>query len=87
MTGIVARLGSRGLSTVVVDTMPDHLWADGADVWSTLAWRVRRLTREREVSQLAAAGIPVVPWRGPASMDQVLRDVSRRARAPRLVRR
>jgi len=87
MTGIVSRLGSRGLSTVVVDTMPDHLWADGADAWSTLAWRVRRLTREREVSQLAAAGIPVVPWRGPASMDQVLRDVSRRARAPRLVRR
>lgn len=87
MIAIVARLGSRGLTTVVVDTMPDHLWAAGTDPYSALAWRVRRLTREHEVHQLTAAGIPVVPWRGPASLDQVLRDVSRRARAPRLVRR
>jgi len=84
---IVARLGSRGMTTVVVDTMPDHLWAGGADPYHALAWRVRRLTREREVHQLTSAGIPVVPWIGPASLDQVLRDVSRRARAPRLVRR
>lgn len=87
MLRIVSRLGSRGLTTVVVDTMPDHLWAGGSDPYSALAWRIRRLTREHEVNQLAAAGIPLVPWRGPASLDQVLRDVSRRARAPRLVRR
>jgi uncharacterized protein (DUF58 family) len=87
VVGIVGRLGSQGLSTVVVDTMPEHLWAGADDPYSTLAWRVRRLTRENEVNQLTAAGIPVVPWRGPASLDQVLRDVSRRARAPRLARR
>lgn len=83
----VGMLGSRGLTTVVVDTMPEHLWTDDTDVYASLAWRLRRLTRQVDVENLAAAGIAVVPWRGAASLDQVLRDVSRRARAPRLVRR
>ena len=87
MIDIISRLGARGMTTVVVDTMPDHLWEDDTDTFSALAWRIRRLSRRTEIQRLTSAGIPVVPWRGPASMDHVLRDVSRRARAPRLVRR
>lgn len=84
---VVARLGARGLTTVVVDTIPEHLEQDGDDVFSALAWRLRRLTREADIERLSAAGIPVVPWRGPASLDIVLRDIARRARAPRLAQR
>lgn len=88
---VVARLGARGLTTVVVDTMPEHLWAsggaDGPAVWTTLAWRLRQVTRQAEIQRLGDLGVPVVPWRGPASLDPVLRDITRRVRAPRLVRR
>ncbi|MDQ2755733.1 MAG: DUF58 domain-containing protein, partial [Actinomycetota bacterium] len=84
---VVSRLGSRGLTTIVVDTMPEHLWDPEGDVATRLAWRLRRLTRGAEVQRLADLGIPVVPWRGPGSLDLVLRDVARRARSPRTVRR
>lgn len=87
MVDVVARLGARGLTTVVVDTIPEHLEQVGDDLHSALAWRLRRLTREADIDRLTAAGIPVVPWRGPASLDIVLRDIGRRARAPRLARR
>lgn len=87
MVDVVARLGARGLTTVVVDTMPEHLWRGEDDVYTALAWRIRRLSRGVDIHRLTAAGVPVVPWRGPASLDQVLRDVSRRARSPRLARR
>ena len=36
---------------------------------------------------LRLRGVPVVPWRGPGSLDQVLRDIARRASAPRMARR
>jgi uncharacterized protein (DUF58 family) len=88
-------LARRGLIIVVIDTLPEDL-----DVLSDLetagsreqqltelAWRVRMLERDTDVRRLVQAGVPVVPWRGPGSLDQVLRDVSRRARAPRLAPR
>jgi len=84
---VVARLGSRGLTTIVVDTMPEHLWDPGGDAGTRLAWRLRRLTRAAEIRRLGDLGVPVVPWRGPGSLDLVLRDVARRARRPRMVRR
>ena len=84
---LVARLGARGLTTVVVDTMPEHLWRSGEDVHTELAWRIRRLSRSVDVHRLVRAGIPVVPWLGPGSLDQVLRELARRSRAPRLARR
>ncbi len=84
---LVARLGARGLTTVVVDTMPDHLWRSGEDAYTELAWRIRRLSRSVDVQRLVRAGVPVVPWRGPGSLDQVLRELSRRSRAPRMARR
>jgi hypothetical protein len=87
MVDVVARLGSRGLTTLVVDTMPDHLWRGENDPFTALAWRLRRLSRSVDVHRLTAAGVPVVPWHGPQSLDHVLRELSRRARAPRLARR
>lgn len=87
MVDVVARLGARGLTTVVVDTMPEHLWTDQEDVYASLAWRLRRLSRGVDVARLTSAGVPVVPWRGPGSLDLVLRELSRRSRAPRLARR
>jgi hypothetical protein len=87
MVEVVARLGARGLTTLVVDTMPEHLWRGERDPYTALAWRLRRLSRSVDVHRLSAAGVPVVPWQGPQSLDQVLRELTRRARAPRMARR
>ena len=84
-------IASRGIAVVVVDTLPSGLVepTEGRAPTHTqsLAWRIRLLERRREVARVQEAGIPVVQWRGPGSLDQVLRDLHRRSRAPRLVRR
>jgi uncharacterized protein (DUF58 family) len=80
-------LSSRGMTTVVVDTLPRHLTDNPDEIHQALAWRVRLLEREAQVHSLVSRGIPVVPWRGPGSLDHVLRDIARRAAAPRMVRR
>lgn len=81
-------LARRGLSLVVVDTMPTTLThLDDEAGYVTLAWRVRMVERRFEISQVTSAGIPVVDWRGPGSLDQILRDIGRRGVAPRLAHR
>lgn len=87
MAGAVASIAARGLTTIAVDTLPEHLWADAADVHLALAWRLRRLVRDEDIHRLGGVGVSVVPWRGPGSLDQVLRDAARRARRPRMARR
>ncbi|MCU1394309.1 MAG: hypothetical protein JWM34_2737 [Ilumatobacteraceae bacterium] len=76
-------LARRGVTVAVVDTLPDHVTEDDDPV-TALAWRIRLLERRREVRIAEQAGVAVVPWRGPGSLDQFLRDVARRASAPRL---
>ncbi len=83
---LVVSLGRQGMSVIVVDTLPDDI-AHDEDPFTALAWRVRLLERRRELRAVRAAGIPVVAWRGPGSLDQVIRDISRRATGPRMVRR
>jgi len=83
---LVVSLGRRGLSVIVVDTLPVHVVQD-EDPYTALAWRIRLLERRRELRVVTAAGIPVVAWRGPGSLDQVIRDIGRRASAPRVVTR
>jgi hypothetical protein len=39
------------------------------------------MTRARQ------AGVPIVPWAGPGTLDLVLRDLGRRSRTPRVVSR
>lgn len=87
MAGVVSATAARGLTTVAVDTLPAHLGADAHDEYANLAWRIRRLERREQIHQLSAAGVPVIPWLGPGSLDVVLRDLTRRQRHPRLVRR
>jgi hypothetical protein len=49
-----------------------------------LAWRMRLLDRSHLLTQLAAAGCPVVPWNGPRTLEEVLRRLARRAAMPRV---
>lgn len=83
----------RGATVVVVDTMPIDLLepgtgaaADDADVHA-VAWRIRLLEREREIRVAQSIGVPIMPWRGPGSLDPFLREAVRRAAAPQLARR
>jgi uncharacterized protein (DUF58 family) len=78
----------RGFTVVVIDTLPTGVVDDDPDdPFRALAWRIRLLERDREIRRVQQAGVPVVPWRGPGSLDEVLRGVHRRARGPRVVRR
>ncbi len=76
-------LGRHGLPVVVIDTLPATVAVD-SDPYASLAWRIRLLERRREIRRVQAAGIPVVRWLGPGSLDEFLRDVARRASAPRM---
>jgi uncharacterized protein (DUF58 family) len=80
-------LARRGLDVVVVDTVPENLQADPDDRVAQVAWRLRLLEREALLAKVQHAGIPVVVWRGPGTLDEVLRRLGRRASQPRLVRR
>jgi uncharacterized protein (DUF58 family) len=78
---VTRTLAQRGLDVVVVDTLPRDLRL--TDPQWQLAWRMRRLEREAVLTQLARAGIPVVAWRGPGTLDEVLRGLARRGRTAR----
>lgn len=86
--GQAVTLARRGLTVVVIDTLPgDVALPPDPDGTGRLAWRLRMLEREGEVRRVQAAGVPVVAWRGPGSLDQVLRELGRRASAPRVAHR
>jgi hypothetical protein len=87
MVELANTLASRGMTTVVIDTLPEHLTKSPDDPSSAMAWRIRLLSRRAQVEALTGRGVPVVPWRGPGSLDRVLRDIAHRATAPRMVHR
>jgi uncharacterized protein (DUF58 family) len=70
-------LAARGLDVVVVDCLPSDVEV-GDDQRLALAWRMRLLEREALLGRLRRAGIPVVAWRGPGTLDEVLRRLGRR---------
>lgn len=84
----------QGGAVIVIDTLlsgvgdlQQHTRSAADDpVLASLAWRLRLLEREHVMLSLRELGIPVVTWRGPGSLDEVLRDVSRMSAAPRLLR-
>jgi hypothetical protein len=83
-------LARRGLSVVCIDTLAEGIApepAREAGSAAALAWRMRLLEREMEVTEVTRRGIPVVPWRGPGTLDLVLQQLARRARSPREVSR
>lgn len=84
----LATLAVRHARVVVVDTLPDDIVGQAAALGATraLAWRIRLLERSVQIAELARAGVPVTAWRGPGSLDTVLRDLARRSTAPRMRR-
>ncbi len=80
---LVARLARSGRSVVAVDTFPDGVRPGRTGPWSDAAFRLWQLERRNTVAQLLEHGVPTVRWAGAGSLDQVLRDVSRIAAAPR----
>ena len=73
-------IADAGISLLVVDCLPtDIVRQDPGDPYVGLAWRIELLKREREVRRMREAGIAVVPWRGPGSLDAVLRDLQHHA--------
>jgi uncharacterized protein (DUF58 family) len=67
-------------TVVVVDTLPRQVVLPPlGQPWSRdLAWRLRLLEHDNTSRALVAAGLPLVVWHGPGSLDAVLRAVSRR---------
>lgn len=91
LTTATAGLVRRGLPVMVIDTLPPAA-APGAregtrPELADLAWRMRRIERDNQLARLAATGCPVVPWRGPGTLDEVLRRLARRAQLPQVVAR
>ncbi|MGI8868437.1 MAG: DUF58 domain-containing protein [Mycobacteriales bacterium] len=81
-----AAMAYAGYAVLVVDTLPADAAPPRRSDWTTLAWRLWLLERDQEIGRLSELGVPVVPWRGPGSLDEVLRDVSMAAGAPRIMR-
>lgn len=88
MMGAAALLTRRGLAVLVIDTLPPGaapVPGQGRDAQvARLAWRMRRAERDVLLERLAGTGCPVVPWRGPGTLDHVLRRLARRAQLPRV---
>ena len=88
---VAAMLTRRGVPVLVIDTLPpdaEPAVAEGTNPEvARLAWRMRRLERTVVLDRLAALGCPVVPWRGPGTVDAVMRRLARRAQLPRVVAR
>lgn len=86
LVAAVAAASRRGVAVVAVDTLPPRARmavAEGTDErLAELAWRMRRLDRDELLRHLVATGCPVVPWRGPGTLDEVLHRLARRAQLP-----
>lgn len=85
-----AALARSGLPVLVIDTLPDEVRPAldaGPGRAADLAWRMRLLERDAVVARLAETGTPVVPWRGPRTLDDVMRRLARQSRSPRLAAR
>jgi uncharacterized protein (DUF58 family) len=80
-------LARRGLTVVVVDPVAPDLVVGEGDPRVEVAWRLRLLERGLLLERVQSAGIPVVAWRGPGTLYDVLRRLGRQAALPRLVHR
>ena len=81
-------LQRRGLPVLAVDTLPDDASAlapeDTDPQVADMAWRLRRTERDQQLTALAREGCPVVRWRGPGTLDDVLHRLARRASLPQV---
>ena len=75
-----ATIADRGITVVAIDCLPeDIVRRDRDDPYAAVAWRIELLKRAREIRRVGAVGVAVVPWRGPGSLDLVLRAIERHA--------
>lgn len=82
---LVARLARSGRVVVAVDTLGAAArQAYQRSAWGPVAQHLWWLERENVLGQLREVGVPVVQWAGTGSLDQVLRDMTRMAAAPRV---
>ena len=81
-----ALLVRRGVPVLVIDTLGERDLDElgGPRSRAGLAWRMRRVERDNLLDRLAGLGCPVVPWRGPGTVDDVLHRLARRAQQPRV---
>ncbi|MFV2019852.1 DUF58 domain-containing protein [Micromonospora sp. LOL_023] len=85
---MLARMARSGRIVVAVDTLPTTVAPPPrGGPWTEAAYGLWRLDRDNTIGQLREHGVPVVTWAGAGSLDQVLRDVSRLASAPKAVLR
>jgi uncharacterized protein (DUF58 family) len=84
---MIARFARAGRFVVGIDTLPADLTLPARGDWATAAGRLWKLERENTVGQLREHGVPVVAWAGAGSLDEVLRQVSRMASAPKAMAR
>lgn len=74
-----ATLARHGTSVVVIDAFVEGVEPpEEDDEVAGLAWRIRMLERDRELRRIQQEGVPVVPWQGAGSLDEVLRRLARR---------
>lgn len=74
-----ASMANHRMTVLVIDCLPPDITAQYAhDPETALSWRIRLLEREREIRRVNEAGVAVVPWIGPGSLDEVLRRADRR---------
>jgi uncharacterized protein (DUF58 family) len=85
--GLVARLARAGRFVIAVDTLPRKLSVPVRGEWAEIGTRLWLMERANTIGQLREHGVPVVAWAGTGSLDEVLRDVTRLAAAPKLVYR
>ena len=81
-----ALLSSRGVSVFVIDTLGERPLDEvgGPRSAAGLAWRMRLVERATMLRRLAGLGCPIVTWRGPGTLDEVLRQQGRRSRRPQV---
>lgn len=81
VTTALVHLARRGLTVVVVDTLVPGIRPSTAvpGTAAELAWRMRLLERDVQLTEVARRGIAAVPWRGPGTLDDVLHRLARQA--------
>lgn len=98
--GHAIHLSRTGHHVIVIDTLPAALLDEDPDPGllaalapklapqtARVAWRMRLAERAVERRRCEAAGVPVVRWVGPGSLDAVLRALGRRGHHPKAVAR
>ncbi|GAA1923944.1 DUF58 domain-containing protein [Nocardioides hwasunensis] len=84
LVAATAGLQRSGATVVVIDTLGERDEAADRLALRSLADRIQKIERDDRLRRLAELGTPVVPWRGPGTLDTVLSQLARRARVPKV---